>query len=136
VGHKRKPAEHHTFAEIVEDVTAANPDPGPGGFVSMSTPISDGEYTDKHGVRWQLRGGELRWPRIQHLLLDHQVRVLHVYWDDIREVPDDNRADFLAVVRPYLKGTPDRPPGDFTDYVATEFKDDHHRSLPVIEEHC
>jgi hypothetical protein len=25
VGHKRKPAEHHTFAEIVEDVTTANP---------------------------------------------------------------------------------------------------------------
>jgi hypothetical protein len=136
VGHKRKPAEHHTFAGIVEDVTAANPNPRPGGFETVYSPIDEGEYTDKHGVRWQLRGGELRWPRIQHLLLDHDVPVVHFYWDEIREIADEDRPDFLATVRPYLKAAYTPPPGDYTDYVAGEFKDDHHRSLLAIEEHC
>jgi hypothetical protein len=137
VGHKREAHDHHTFADIVDAVTTANPDLADAGFEPIYSPIDEGGYTDKHGTRWRLRGGELRWARIQHLLLDHQVPVLHVYMGDVREIADDDRADFLSVVRPYLKGVHVPPPGDdYTDYVAAEFKDDQHTSLLVVEELC
>lgn len=136
MGHKRKVHNHETFAEIVEGVTAANPDTTKSRFDPIYSPINEGEYTDKYGVRWQLRGGELRWARIQHLILDHRVAVLHAYDGELHEIADDDRADFLSAVRPYLKGVHIPPPGDYTDYIAAEFKDDQHRSLLVIEEFC
>lgn len=143
MGHKRKPPAHQTFAEIVESVTAANPEPDASGFETYNSPIHEAEYIDQHGVTWQMRGRKLRWPRIQHLILDHQVPVVHVNMDQVREIPDDERRNLLVRVRPCLKNGECHPhiavfrsAGDQTDFIAAEFTDDRHRSLLVIEEDC
>jgi len=128
VGHKRKAHERETFADILEGAQAENPHPWTRVSRRYYSPTDEGEYTDKRGVHWRLRGGELRWPRIQQLILDHQVPIVHVYLREVREVPDDERADLAARVRPYLKGM-HIPPDDYTHFTAAEFKDDHRRSL-------
>jgi len=66
---------------------------------------------------------------------DPEVRVLHVYLNDVNDVTADERDGVLARIRPYLKGEPTYEPGDQTDFDAAEFKDDRHRSLLIIEEY-
>src|SRR5215207_3930846 len=130
MGHKRKSEQRETFADIVEDAVAASPEPG-GQPVEFYQPISSGEYTDESGVRWRMRRGELPWTRVEHLIHDPQVRVLHAYLDDIHDVALDHREGFLAMIRPYAKGGRVPAPGDHTDFRAAEFKDDRHRSILV-----
>lgn len=94
-------------------------------------------FVDSRGTTWLMRRGELRWSRVQRLIRDPGVSVLHVYLDGIREVPTAERESLLAKIRPYLKTSGDGPgTDDQTDFVAAEFKADGPRSMLVVEESC
>ncbi|MEV8376414.1 hypothetical protein AB0P21_26970 [Kribbella sp. NPDC056861] len=135
MGRKRKAERSETFADIVEEVTAATSGPA-GPPIVWCQPIEDGEYVDEADIRWELRGGELPWKRIERLFRDPHVRVLRAYQDEIRDVAVEDRARFAAMIRPYLDGTLSREVGDFTDFEVGEFKDDQHRSLLFVEVSC
>jgi hypothetical protein len=132
MGHKRKPTEAETFAKIVAD----QGEPDLSRSESISSPIRDGEYLEPDGVRWRKRGGIPKVSRVEHLIRDRQVRVLHIYLSDIREVSIEDRDEFLSKIRPYLKGRPTPSPQDYSDFVAAEFKDDQQRSMLIVEENC
>ncbi|WP_157728220.1 hypothetical protein [Actinopolymorpha singaporensis] len=135
MGRKKKAERRVTFAEVVEAVVAADPGP-PAEWVSFPSALEGGEYTDEQGVRWRLRRGEVRVSRVEHLMRDPDVRVLHALGPEVRDVPVEEREAFLVTIRPYLKGVKRPSSGDFTDYFLGEFKDDSHRSLLVVEERC
>ena len=120
--------KRETFAEIL----AAAPEPR-GQEIEYLQPIRSGEYTDEAGVLWRMRGGELSWARIARLIRDPQVRVVHVYLNDVREVAPETREDFLSTIRPYVDGP---APDDHTDFTAAEFKDGNHSSMILVEETC
>lgn len=98
------------------------------------SPIGAGEYVDEGGVRWTLRGGTPPVRRVEKLLVDPLVTVIHVYVDAIREVSFEERAEFLAKIRPYLKG--EQTTDDHTDFEAGEFTNGSGQSLVVVEEFC
>ncbi|GAA2760084.1 hypothetical protein [Actinopolymorpha rutila] len=135
MGRKKTADRRLTFAEVVEAVVAA--DPGPHAeWIPFRSALEDGEYTDERGVQWHLRRGELKVSRVEHLMRDPHVRVLHCQGSDVRDVPMGEREALLVTIRPYLKGVKRPSPGDYTDYFLGEFKDDNHRSLLIIEEQC
>ena len=134
MGKKRTAHGHDTFAEIVGGVTAASPDSTEAGYAPIYSPIDEGKFTDKHGVSWQLRDDDLLWARIQHLILDNQVPLLYAYLGEVTQILDEDRADFLTIVRPYLERPHFPPPAVHSDFTAAEFNDDQHRSLLIIEE--
>jgi len=119
--------------EVVADrvLTAAGQEPT--GEIVYPSPIRDGKYADPDGVRWQIRGG-VRWNRLERLMKDPAVRLLHVYLRDIVEVPADERAALMERIRPYLKGKAEAD--DYTGFRAAEFKNESRRSLLVVEETC
>jgi hypothetical protein len=132
MGHKRKPTEGETFAKIVAD-------PGERALSRselFSSPIREGEYLDLDGVRWRKRGGIPKVSRVEHLMRDRQVRIVHIYLSDVREVSAEDRDEFLSKIRPYLKGNRTPSPQDNSDFVAAEFKDDQLRSMLIVEESC
>ncbi|GAA0950618.1 hypothetical protein GCM10009554_50820 [Kribbella koreensis] len=136
MGHKRRGERGKSFAAILAEVEASG---GPGeSAVAWSQPVLDGEFTDEHGVWWQLRGGDalMPWKRVQQLLGDPEVRVLRVYANEARDVLPEERESFAAEIRPYLTDTVVRTAGDYTDFLAGEFKDEHHNHLLVVEESC
>jgi hypothetical protein len=136
MGRKRKAEQHETFAEIVDAAVGANPEPG-GQPIEFYQPIRSGAYTDESGVPWRMRRGEVTWKRIEHLIHNPGVRVLHAYMNDIHDVAPNHREDFMAMIRPYLKPGQDVPvSGGNTDFRAGEFKDDEHRSMLLVEETC
>jgi hypothetical protein len=119
---------------MVDEIVTANPEPA-GQPIGWYQPLRSGQYTDESGVHWQMRGGELSWKRIERLIHDPQVRVLHVDQNEIRDVNPEHREGFMAMIRPYLDG--ERViADDYTDFRAGEFKDDQRRSLLVVEEMC
>ncbi|MET9314103.1 hypothetical protein ABZX12_19990 [Kribbella sp. NPDC003505] len=135
MGHKRKTEQHQAFADVVEEVRASA-EVG-GEPLEIWSPIRDLRLVDESGVLWRMRGGELRWSRLEHLVRDPAVPVLHVYLDEVKEVPTAERENLVATVRPYLRTSGDgRAPGDHTEFVAAEFKADDQRSLVVVEEYC
>jgi hypothetical protein len=134
MGRKRKSDRDKTFAGMVDEVVTANPEPG-GQPIEWYQPVRSGEYMDESGVRWQMRGGELPWKRIERLIHDPRVRVLHADQNKIRDVSTEHREEFLATIRPYLNGK-SVAADDYTDFRAGEFKDDQGRSLLVVEETC
>ena len=135
MGRIRKHDRHETFAGIVDEVVTANPEPA-GPPIDWYQPIGSGEYTDETGARWQLRGGDLPWKRIECLIHDPQVRVLHAYQNEIHDVTLEHRDVFTATIRPYLDSKRGAAMDDYTDFRAGEFKDDQRRSLLVVEETC
>jgi hypothetical protein len=135
MGRRRDRDQREAFAEVVAETVGALP--GSGEPMEIRSPIRDREFVDEGGTRWQLRGGELRWNRVERLIRDPQVPVLHVYLDEVSEVPGAERENVLARIRPYLKSAGDGSTrSDHTDFVAAEFKDAGHRSMLVIEESC
>ncbi|MEV0799248.1 hypothetical protein AB0I34_16270 [Kribbella sp. NPDC050281] len=134
MGRKRKPDHRETFAGMVDEVVIANLEPA-GQPVEWYQPVRSGQYTDESGVRWQMRGGELPWKRIERMIHDPQVRVLHAYQNEIRDVTPEHREEFMAMIRPYLHGKR-VVADDHTDFRAGEFKDSERRSLLVVEETC
>jgi len=135
MGRKRKPEQQESFAEILDAVETPTGQPV-GEPVEPPEPLRSGEYTDEYGVRWQKRGTGLPWRRVPQLVRDPEVRVLHISWDDIRDVGIDQREGFLATIRPYLKGGRLPESAGQTDFRAGEFKDSKHRSLLIVEEDC
>jgi hypothetical protein len=135
VGHKRKGERGKSFAGIVAEVEASGGGGGP--VVAWSQPVVDGEFTDEHGVRWELRGdGSIAWKRLEQLLKDPEVRVLRFYGNAVRDVPLGERESFSAEIRPYLTGKVFREAGDMTDFLAGEFTDGQHNHLLVVEQSC
>jgi hypothetical protein len=136
MGKKRRTDRPEAFADVVEETADVSPDLG-GEPMEIKSPIRDRRFIDHHGLPWQMRRGDLRWSRIEHLIRDPEVPVLHVYLHEIKGVPIEERETLLATIRPYLKpargGT---EPSDHTDFLAAEFKGDDHRSMLVIEESC
>jgi hypothetical protein len=136
MGHKRRTDQQQASADVVEETIRASADPG-GEPMEIQSPIGDHKLIDESGTPWRMRGGELRWSRLERLIRDPAVSVLHVYLDEVKEVPTAEREKLLAMIRPYLKPSDDgRAPGDHTDFVAAEFKADDHRSMLVVEESC
>ncbi|MGW5190746.1 hypothetical protein ACWEOO_15960 [Kribbella sp. NPDC004138] len=134
MGHKRK-TEQQAVADVVQEVRGSAG--GGGEAVEVWSPIRDRWLVDESGVLWRMRGGDLRWSRLEHLVRDPAVPVLHVYLDEVKEVPTAERVNLVATIRPYLKTSGDgRAPGDHTEFVAAEFKADDQRSLVVVEEYC
>jgi hypothetical protein len=120
--------KRETFAEILASV----PEPS-GQKIEYLQPIRSGEYTDEAGVLWRMRGGELSWARTARLIRDPQVRVVHIYLTDVREVAPEDRESFLSTIRPYVDGP---APDDHTDFTVAEFKDADHSSMVLVEESC
>ena len=135
MGRNRKADRNETFADMVGEVVTANPEPA-GTPIDWYQPIGSGEYTDETGARWQLRRGDLPWKRIDRLIHDPQVRILHAYQNEIHDVPLEHRDTFTATIRPYLDSKRAAAMDDYTDFRAGEFTDDQHRSLLVVEETC
>ncbi|WP_328330367.1 hypothetical protein OHA70_08550 [Kribbella sp. NBC_00382] len=135
MGHKRKAEHGKSFAAIVAEVEASRGAGGP--VVAWSQPVVDGEFTDEGGVRWQLRGdGSMPWKRVEQLLKDPEVRVLRVYANEASDVLPADRESFSAEIKPYLTGKVLREAGDWTDFLAGEFKDEQHNHLLVVEQSC
>ncbi|MDX6236898.1 MAG: hypothetical protein QOG10_1713 [Kribbellaceae bacterium] len=132
MGQKRKRTDGETFAETVADLG----EPASSRSELISSPIRDREYLDPDGVRWRKRGGIPTVTRVEHLIRDRHVRVLHLYLSDVRDVSAEDRDEFLSKIRPYLKGSRTASPQDYSDFVAAEFKDDQQRSMLVVEESC
>jgi hypothetical protein len=135
MGRNRKADRPETFARVVDEVVTANPEPA-GPPIDWYQPVTSGEYTDETGARWQLRGRELAWKRIERLIHDPRVRVLHAYQNEIHDVTLEHRDEFMAMIRPYLDGKRGAAMDDYTDFLAGEFKNDQRRSLLVVEETC
>jgi hypothetical protein len=135
VGHKRKAEHGKSFAAIVAEVEASGGGGGP--VIAWGQPVVDGEFTDEGGVRWQLRGdGSMPWKRVEQLLKDPEVRVLRVYANEASDVLPADRERFSAEIKPYLTGKVVREAGDWTDFLAGEFKDEQHHHLLVVEQSC
>ena len=137
MGHKRKTEQQQAFADVVEEVRGSAG--GGGEPVEVWSPIRDRRLVDldESGVLWRMRGGDLRWSRLERLVRDPAVPVLHVYLDEVKEVPTAERENLVATIRPYLEPAGDgRAPGDHTEFVAAEFKAGDQRSLVVVEESC
>jgi hypothetical protein len=134
MGRKRKSDRDETFADMVDEVVTANPEPA-GQPIEWYQPVRSGEYMDESGVRWRMRGGELPWKRIERLIHDPRVRVLHADQNEIRDVSTEQGEEFMAMIRPYLNGK-SVAADDYTDFRAGEFKDDQGRSLLMVEEAC
>lgn len=134
VGHKRKVERGETFAEILGVVTASG---GPGAEVAWCQPVLDGEFTDEAGVLWELRGDDSPpWKRVEKLLRDPRVRVLHFYGGETRDVLPEERESFAAEIGPYLTGKKGPTRDDYTDYCAGEFKDGQGNLLLTVEQSC
>jgi len=134
MGHERKMDQRETFATVVKQTTHASPDGEP---MEIRSPIRDRMFVDSRGTTWLMRRGALRWSRLQRLIRDPDVPVLHVYLDEVREVPTAERESLLTRIRPYLKPSGDGPrTDDQTDFLAAEFKADGPRSMLVVEESC
>ncbi|HEX8080787.1 MAG TPA: hypothetical protein VF557_11295 [Jatrophihabitans sp.] len=118
---------------------AAEPSACDGGTVEWPSPIRDGEWVDAAGTRWRLRGGRWQAPakRVEHLLRTPEARVLLFYAPDApTEVAPGDRDALWQRMRPYLRESVVRAPGDFTDFQVGEFRDDERRLLLIIEESC
>jgi hypothetical protein len=94
------------------------------------SPIHDRSYVDTAGVGWRIRGAEhdrtdRRWRRVERLLRDSDVPVLHVYLRDLVEVSAADREPLLVRMRE----------GD-ADFRVAEFKSADGRSMVVVEETC
>ena len=136
VGHRRKGERGKSFAAIFAEVEASGSGPSEPA-VAWRQPLVDGEFTDEVGVWWQLRGdGSIPWKRVEQLLKDPQVRVLRFYLNEARDVLPEERESFSAEIRPYLTDKIVRTAGDFTDFFAGEFKDEHHNHLLLVEQSC
>ncbi|MFI5711177.1 hypothetical protein [Kribbella sp. NPDC051620] len=137
MGHKRRGERGKSFAAIFAEAEASGSGPSEPS-VAWSQPVVDGEFTDEHGVWWQLRGGDelMPWKRVQQLLRDPEVRVLRFYANEARDVLPEERESFAAEIKPYLTSEIVRPAGDCTDFLAGEFKDEHHNHLLVVEQSC
>ena len=136
MGRKREARQRQAFADVFQEVRASA-EPG-GEPVEVRSPVRERQLIDEGGTVWRMRGGEVRWSRVERLVRDPAVPVLHVYLDEVREVPATERENLLAMIRPYLKAASGdgRGSGDHTDFVAAEFKADDHRSMLVVEEYC
>ncbi|MGW6197601.1 hypothetical protein ACWF0M_15775 [Kribbella sp. NPDC055110] len=135
MGHKRRTGQGQAVADVVEEIRATA-DPV-GEPMDIRSPIRDHQLIDESGTLWRMRGGELRWSRIEHLIRDPSVPVLHAYLDQVNEVPTAERDNLLAMIRSYWKHPGDGPArGDHADFLAAEFKADDHRSMLVVEEFC
>jgi hypothetical protein len=135
MGQKWKADRKQAFADVFDEVRSSV-DLG-GDPMGVWSPVRDRQLVDGSGTVWRMRGGELRWSRLERLIRDPAVPVLHFYLDEVEEVPITERESHLAKIRPYLKPSGGgRAPGDHTDFVAAEFKADDRRSMLVVEEYC
>ena len=122
-----------TFAEIVDALEPVeHQQPGRPVY----SPLNSGVYTGSDGTRWTVRGGELGWTRIKHLVLDAEIPVVLSYLGEVDEIDDAERQALLDRIRPFLTGGRIPKSERFTDFRAREFKDERHRSLLVVEEYC
>ncbi|MDX3001555.1 hypothetical protein PWY87_07755 [Kribbella solani] len=94
--------------------------------------VRDREWVDGAGVRWWMRGGEVQGKRVARLGRDLGVRVLHVYLDDVREVPSAERGGLLERVGVFERGKAD----DFVEFRVAEFRNAAGQKLLVVEETC
>ncbi|WP_405070157.1 hypothetical protein OG558_11245 [Kribbella sp. NBC_01510] len=135
MGHKRRTDQQQAFADVVEEIRESTHLDGEP--MEIRSPIRDRQLMDESGTLWRMRGGELRWSRIERLIRDPAVPALHVYLGELNDIPTAERENFLARIRPYVKSSGDGPAtGDYTDFVAAEFKANDHRSMLVVEEYC
>lgn len=135
MGRERGAGRRRVFADVVDAVRVCG---GAGGeAVGVRSPIRERRLIDESGTVWRIRGGELRWGRLERLVRDPAALVVLVYLDEVKEIQTAEREDLLATIRPYLKPSGDgRALGEHTDFVVAEFKDDDHRSMVVVEQHC
>ncbi len=107
-----------------------------GDWSQTEPPTGLKRWRDAAGVQWSRRNGGVTVTRLRRLFGDPQVLIVHQYGEEVTAVGAVDRAGLLARVEPFLAGTPDRSPGDQTDFWAAEFKSPDHRSLLVVVETC
>lgn len=96
-------------------------------------PIQDGYWNDS-GVSWHLRGQRIQTmgPALRRLLNRPELRVLHAYGPQPREVAGREREALLARVEQYFAG--EAPP--HSAFVLAEFRNHDRQAMLVIEEMC
>lgn len=130
---KAKRQGHQPASAEVEPSLSAGP------VVQSPSPIRDGVWMDSEGNRWHRRGERGATPvnRVEHLMWSPDVAVLLFYGPGApTEIAPSDRAALWQRMRPYLRESVQRAPGDQTDFSVPEFKDEQRRSLLVIQESC
>jgi len=91
-----------------EEQTAAvrsNSDIGPDGEQQVwPSPIRAREWVDPDGSRWHMRGGTLDQRQLRRLLKRLDVRVLHVYGPEPREIAGRELGSLLAGIEEFFRG--------------------------------
>ena len=83
----------------------SNSDVGPDGEQqAWHSPICAREWVDPGGSRWHMRGGTLDQRQLRRLLKRLDVRVLHVYGPEPREVSGENLESLIAGIDEFFRG--------------------------------
>ena len=125
--------KRETFADMVAALETAESRPAAG---PRYWPLTTGEYVGPDGTRWTAAGGELGWNRLSRLITNAEVRVVHCYLGETREVAVADRPALLELIRPFLTGGRIAKSDEYRDFRVGRFKDDRDRTLLVVEEYC
>ena len=79
-----------------------------------------------------MRGGTLDQRQLRRLLKRLDVRVLHVYGPEPREVSGQELESLLAGIEEFFRGQA----APTTDFRIADFRDPYHHVLVVVEECC
>lgn len=105
---------------------------GPDGEQMWPSPIRDGEWLDAEGVRWRIRGHPIGERETRRLLKRPELRVLHVFGEQPREVTGSDLARVLQDLATFHRGEA----SPYADFCVAEFRDEERRPLLVVEESC
>jgi hypothetical protein len=119
-------------ARQTADVRANSEIGADGEQQAWPSPIRAREWVDPGGRRWHMRGGTLDQRHLRRLLKRLDVRVLHVYGPEPREVSFQNLESLLAGIDEFFRGQA----APTTDFRVADFRDSDHHVLVVVEESC
>jgi hypothetical protein len=127
----RKPEDSASFADLVH---ASSVHDGEHVAGAWPQPIREGQWVDDRGAHWHIRGRDIEptGPALRRLLKRTDLRVLHAYSAQPREVDGREREALLERVRRFAAG--DAPP--YSAFRLAEFRSEDQQVMLVIEEAC
>ena len=127
----RKPLDSASWDDLIHVSSVYREEQAAGAW---PRPIREGQWVDDRGVHWHIRGRSIEpgGPPLRRLLKRTDLRVLHAYGTQPREVEGREREALLERVRRFAAG--DAPP--FSTFWLAEFRNEDRQVMVVIEEAC
>lgn len=103
---------------------------GPDGEEAWPSPIRDREWLDPEGKRWRMRGQAIGQREVRRLLKRDDLRVLHVYGLEPKELAGEEREALLRDLHAFYEGEA----SPYADFRVADFRDEGRHPLLVVED--